>query len=218
MYEYLFFDLDGTLTESGEGITNAAVYAFEKMGITVPDKEELLSFVGPPLSESFPRYGIGPEKVDEAIRIFREYYNDRGWCENKPYPGIKEMCARLSGCSYKLIVATSKRESQAVRIMDHFGLAPYFTDVIGNVEELGRKGKAQVIRYLLDKHGIGDASRVVMIGDRHYDVEGAAECGISTIGVTYGYGTREELSTAGAVAVFDTVEELCKYLTDMVGK
>ena len=218
MYKYLFFDLDGTLTESGEGITNAAVYAFEKMGRTVPPKEKLLSFVGPPLSESFPRFGVEPEKVDEAIRIFREYYNERGWCENKPYPGIKEMCAELAECGYKLIVATSKRESQAVRIMDHFGLAPYFTDVIGNVEELGRKGKSQVIRYLLEKHEITDTSEVVMIGDRHYDVEGAAECGIRTIGVTYGYGTYEELKEAGAIAVLDTVEELREFLTDMIGK
>ncbi len=212
MYPYLFFDLDGTLTESGEGITNAARYAFEQMGMPVPAHEELFSFVGPPLSESFPKFGVAPEKVDEAVRIFREYYDKQGWCENVPYPGIADLCRRLQAYGYKLIVATSKRHTQAVRIMEHFGLAPYFTDVIGNDEESGRKTKSQVIEYLLKKHGITDPKDVVMIGDRCYDAEGAAKHGIETIGVSYGYGTRRELEDAGTVAVVDSVAELGSYL------
>lgn len=212
MYPFLFFDLDGTLTESGEGITNAAKYAFEQMGREAPSKNELFSFVGPPLSESFSRYFDTPEQTDEAVRIFREYYDKQGWCENVPYPGINDLCRRLQAYGYKLIVATSKRHKQAVRIIEHFGLAPYFADVIGNDEESGRKTKSQVIDYLMKKHWISDPKDVVMIGDRCYDVEGAAKHGIETIGVTYGYGTREELENAGALAVVDTVKELGEYL------
>ncbi len=209
---YLFFDLDGTLTESGEGITNAAKYAFEQMGTDIPPIEKLYSFVGPPLSESFPRFGVAPDKVDEAVRIFRVYYDKQGWCENVPYPGINDLCRRLRDYGYKLIVATSKRHTQAVRIIEHFGLAPCFTDVIGNDESVGRKTKSQVIEYLMNKHGITDPKNIMMIGDRCYDVEGAAKHGIETVGVTYGYGTREELESAGAAAVVDTVKELGEYL------
>ncbi len=208
-YRYIFFDLDGTLTESGEGIVNAAKYAFGKMGMDIPSDQELLSFVGPPLSASFPRYGVSPEDVPKAVSIFREYYNERGWCENRLYPGIGQMCEKLAEYGYKLIVATSKRETQAVRIIEHFGLAPFFTDVIGNDEQKGRAGKADVIKYLLEKHGIGDPkNEVVMIGDRYYDVEGAAEFGIGTIGVTYGYGTEKELVDAGAIRTAGSVAEL----------
>ena len=208
-YKYLFFDLDGTLTESGEGIVNGAIYSLEKMGMDIPPRQELYCFVGPPLSESVRRCGVTePDKVDEAVRHFREYYDRQGWCENALYPGIDGLCRRLRDYGYKLIVATSKRHSQAVRIMEHFGLAPYFIDVVGNDEPSGRAGKSQVIEYLLTKHGITDPAEVVMIGDRHYDVDGAAKHGIKTIGVSYGYGTREELETAGAIAVADSVEEL----------
>lgn len=215
MYRYLIFDLDGTLTESGEGIMNSAEYAFKAMGRQVPDRTELRRFVGPPLKESFPRYGMDEAETEEAIRQFRVYFADRGWLENKPYEGIIELCGQLKESGYKLIVATSKIEFQAVRIMDHFGLKPYFLDVIGSDDASGRFSKADVVRFALNKYGIApDSGDAVMIGDRCYDVEGARECGLDTIGVSYGYGTRRELEDAGAKVVADSVEELGRYLQD----
>ena len=213
MYKYLLFDLDGTLTESGEGIMNSAEYAFRSMGKEVPDRTVLRSFVGPPLKENFPRFGLNEAETAEAIRFFRSYFADRGWLENRPYDGVSDMCRQLADRGYRLIVATSKLEAQAVRIMEYFGLADMFTDIVGGDEQSARSAKADVIEYILNKHGI-DRSEAVMIGDRFYDVNGAKACGLDAIGVTYGYGSAEELLEAGAVRVFDTVEELGRYLLD----
>lgn len=199
---------------------NSAEYAFRALEREVPSREELRRFVGPPLRESFPRYGLDSDETEEAIRQFRIYFADRGWLENRPYPGIVELCGKLKSRGYVLIVATSKIEVQAVRIMKHFGLEPYFTDIIGSDDESGRHSKSDVVRYAMEKYGItgksGSAedlkSEAVMIGDRSYDVIGAGECGLGTIGVSYGYGTVEELKNAGALAVADSVEELGRIL------
>ena len=217
--KYLLFDLDGTLTESGEGIMNSAEYAFRAMGREVPDRAQLRSFVGPPLAESFPRFGIDKSETDEAIRQFRVYFTDKGWKEDKPYPGIEKLCRELYEKGYKLIVATSKLEAMAVRIIEYFGLKEYFLDVIGSIDK-ERASKADVINYAIKKYSIEintDAwntlteDGAIMIGDRCYDVEGAGECGLKCVGVTYGYGTRAELTEAGAIAVVDTVEELGEF-------
>lgn len=207
--KYILFDLDGTLTESGEGIMNSAEYAFRAMGREVPDRSELRTFVGPPLSESFPRYGFTKEETVEAIRQFRVYFKDRGWKENKPYEGIVPLCAKLAHNGYYLIVATSKIENMAQQIIDYFGMGDSFFDVVGSIDG-ERSTKAEVIAYTLKKHGISPED-AVMVGDRCFDVEGAAACGIATVGVTYGYGTRAELEEAGAVCVVGSVEELGDY-------
>jgi len=211
MYKYLFFDLDGTLTESGEGIINSAEYAFKKMGMEVPSRAELASFVGPPLVESFPRFGVPVDEADNAVRIFREYFNERGWKENRPYPGVADMCKTLKDKGFKLVVATSKIERMAIRVMDYFGLSEYFTAIIGS-DDGPRSKKADVVAYALKTLNIDNTDDVVMIGDRCYDVEGAAANGIKTVGVTYGYGSEKELLEAGAIAIVHSAEELQKYL------
>lgn len=215
MVKFILFDLDGTLTESGEGIMNSAEYAFRALGREVPDRAELRTFVGPPLKESFPRYGLSDEETVEAIRQFRVYFAERGWKENRLYEGVDELCGKLCDRGCALIVATSKIEVQAIRIIEYFGLKEYFTDVVGSVDK-DRSSKAEVISYILEKYKIDKdmiaAGEVVMVGDRCYDVSGAAAFGIPTIGVSYGYGTREELMEAGAAAVADTVYSLAELI------
>ncbi|MDO4297982.1 MAG: HAD family hydrolase [Lachnospiraceae bacterium] len=216
-YEYILWDLDGTLTESGEGIINSVLYALEKMGIHETDREKLAAFVGPPLLESFSVfYGMAPEKAKEAMGYYREYFVERGMFENKIYPGITEALARLGQAGYKLAVATSKPEVFAKKILEHFGLTQYFVMIGGSSLDEKRSGKAEVIRYVMEALNLdspdGLHGRILMVGDRKHDVEGAAENGIPCAGVLYGYGSREELERAGAVMICDTAEELAKML------
>lgn len=216
-YEYILWDLDGTLTESGEGIINSVLYALEKMGIHETDREKLAAFVGPPLLESFSVfYGMEPEQAKEAMGYYREYFAERGMFENKVYPGIPEALARLAQEGYKLAVATSKPEVFAKKILEHFGLAQYFVMIGGSSLDEKRSGKAEVIRYVLETLNLDSTDvlrgRILMVGDRKHDVEGAAENGIPCAGVLYGYGDREELEKAGAIMICDTGEELAGLL------
>ena len=211
MYKYLLFDLDGTLTESGPGIMNAAAYSLEYYGITRESADRLKRFIGPPLKDSFMRfYGFGEEKALEAIVKFREYYNTKGWCENSPYPGVPEMLKDLKECGYTLIVATSKIEKQAVRICGHFGLDIYLDDIVGSADG-ARSKKDEVIRYVLEKNRISDLTEAIMIGDRKHDILGAKEAGIRSMGVLYGYGDSEELEKAGADVIVERVEDVTRY-------
>ena len=196
---YLLFDLDGTLTDPGLGITNAVMYALEKFGITVGTREELYPYIGPPLTDSFQRYhGLTAEQATAALAEYRVYFSDRGLFENEPYPGIAELLEELQTAGYRLIVATSKPEEFTRRILDHFGLAPYFCFVGGNTLDEKRPTKAAVLRYIRECFPDLDGANALMIGDRRYDMTGAVENGIPAIGVLYGYGSREELETAGA--------------------
>ncbi len=211
MYKYLLFDLDGTLTESGPGIMNAAEYALKYYGIDGEGRDKLKKFIGPPLKDSFMRfYGFDEYKALEAIVKFREYYNTKGWCENSPYPGVPEMLAGLKESGYVLIVATSKIERQAVRICEHFGLDIYLDDIVGS-DDTTRTKKDEVIRYVFEKHGIDDLSEVIMIGDREHDILGAKATGIKSMGVLYGYGNYEELEKAGADVIVERVEDIENY-------
>lgn len=207
----IFFDLDGTLTDSGEGIVNCAVYALEQLGLPVPPRESMRFFVGPPLHESFPQVGVPVELVDRAIVLYRERYVPIGKFENIPYPGIRELLEALRERGCRLFVATSKPENLSVEILEHFGLAPYFEIICGATSDASRSSKADVIAYLLSK--LDDPGAPVMVGDTVYDVLGAAHHNIPTVCVGWGYGQRQEMLDAGAAAIAETTQELLEILT-----
>ena len=212
MEKAIFFDLDGTLTDSGEGIINCAIYTLVHYGLPVPTREALRVIVGPPLRESLIRFGIPEGNVEEAIRIYRSRYIPIGKFENKPYPGIRELLEKLIADGHKLYVATSKPEKTAVEILDHFDLAKYFTRICGASSDLVRNTKAQVIEYLLEQNGKTD--NAIMVGDTAFDVIGAKEHGIGTIGVSWGYGEVQDMADAGAIAIANTMDELYGLLSN----
>lgn len=197
-YDAILFDLDGTLTESGTGIMNSVRYALTKMGFPIPPQSVLRTFVGPPLTEAFREHcGMTEAEAEEAIRCYREYYAERGLFENAVYDGVPEMLADLAAMGERLVLATSKPEHFAQKIMAHFDLDRYFTYIGGALTDGSRKEKAEVIAYVLEATG-ADPARCLMIGDRCYDVLGAKAFGIPTLGVLWGYGSKEELTEAGA--------------------
>ncbi len=199
MIEYVFFDLDGTLTDAGMGITNSVAYSLKKNGIEPPAREELYKFIGPPLVDSFMRYyGFSCEGAHKAVEDYREYFRDRGIFENEVYEGIYELLESLKDNGKKLVLATSKPEPFAKTILSHFGLDKYFYFVAGALMDETRTKKGDVIRYALSCCGEPKRESVVMIGDREHDILGAKENGIRSIGVLYGYGSHEELTSAGA--------------------
>lgn len=208
MYKTILFDLDGTLTDPGLGITNAVAYALQKLGRAVPPRTELYRYIGPPLLPSFQSYaGMDEAEARRALGLYREYFAPRGIFENEVYPGIPELLAALKDAGRQLVLATSKPEPFARRILEHFALAGYFDLVAGSTLEETRTEKREVIAWALEK-ARADPARTVMVGDRSYDVQGAAANGIPCIGVLFGYGSAGELRDAGAVAVAATVQEL----------
>ena len=218
MYQIVLFDLDGTLTDSGLGITNAVAYALDKFGIQVKDHSELNVFVGPPLKDSFSRYyGFTPEECEKGVIYYREYYQDRGLFENEVYPGIPELLKYLKETGRKVVLATSKPEPFTRRIMEHFQLDQYFNLIAGASMDEKRVEKADVIRYALDDLGVSkeDYDQVVMVGDRNNDIFGAKENRLKVIGVLYGYGDLEELQSAGADDIAETPEDIARIIRKM---
>lgn len=209
MYHTILFDLDGTLTDPGEGITNSVAYALEKWNIYVENRTELYPFIGPPLKDSFMDfYSFSEEQAEQAVACYREYFQDRGIFENVVYEGVEEMLKTLKASGRKVILATSKPEEFAVRILEHFHLAAYF-DFIGGASMDGtRVKKADVISYALKESKVTDLSGAVMIGDRKHDILGAAQAGLDSIGVLYGYGDEAELREAGALYLAERVEDI----------
>ena len=193
MIKYILFDLDGTLTDSGTGIINSAIYALGKFGITIKDRKELFPFIGPPLSESFrDLFGIPEEQVPLAIQYYREDYNVKGIYENEVYEGIRETLEELTNLGYKLIIATSKPDYLAEIVLKHFDLIKYFSYISGAVKGV-RSTKYEVINHALTYNNISNLDEVIMVGDRKYDVIGANENNIRSIAVLYGgYSTMEE--------------------------
>ena len=206
----ILFDLDGTLTDSGEGIINCAQLALQHFGLPIPSREEMRVFVGPPLHETFMKFGVPADKTDEAIRIYRSRYIPIGKFENTPYPGIRDMLSELKKAGHKLYVATSKPEAMSVEILEHFGLIEYFDRICGATMDKSRSSKAAVIAYLLEQSG--EAGNMVMVGDTAFDVIGAKAHGIPTIGVSWGYGEVADMEQAGAIAIVHTAEELLTML------
>ena len=211
MYNTVLFDLDGTLTDSAPGIINSVIYALKKMGIEETDREKLHAFIGPPLMESFAKYyGFDHETCLTALVNYREYFSVDGKFENDVYEGIPEVLEELKAQGKRLIVATSKPELFARQIIEHFDLDKYFDFVGGASMDETRNTKPEVIKYALSECGITDLDDVVMIGDRHHDVEGAAEFGIKTVGVLFGYGSLDELKDAGAAYIAETPADILK--------
>lgn len=209
-YETILFDLDGTLTDSAPGITNSVMYALSKFGIEVEDRRELYRFVGPPLWDSFKNfYGFSDEKAKTAVNYYREYFSEKGIFENEVYADIPDLLKTLTDHQKTLIVATSKPEVFAKKIVNHFGIAGYFKLTAGCQLDGTRAKKGEVIRYALDYCHV-EPSRAVMIGDRKEDVLGAKEAGIPSIGVLYGYGGKRELEEAGADFLANTAAEVAR--------
>lgn len=202
----IFFDLDGTLTDSGEGIINCAILALEHFQLPVPSREALRVFVGPPLDQTFIRFGVPADRTDEAIRVYRSRYTTVGKFENFPYPGIREMLEQLKTQGHRLFVATSKPEEMSVEILEKFQLDHFFEKICGATFDGTRSHKADVIAYLLKQ--IDGVDEAVMVGDTAYDVTGAAAHGIPTIGVAWGYGLVTDMKNAGAAAIAETPEHL----------
>ena len=201
----IFFDLDGTLTDSGEGIINCAALALEHFGLPVPSREEMRVFVGPPLDQTFIKFGVPADKTDEAIDVFRSRYIPIGKFENHPYPGIHEALKILKTQGHRLFVATSKPEETALEVLEKFELTKYFEQICGATMDNSRCHKADVIAYLQGQ--VGDISKAIMVGDTQFDVLGAAAHGIPTIGVAWGYGEVKDMQAAGAARIVYTMDE-----------
>jgi len=206
--ENIFFDLDGTLTDPSEGITNSVVYALKKFGITETYREKLYEFIGPPLIDSFMGYyGFSKEKAVTAVEYYREYFSVNGIFENRLYNGIDSLLKTLCESGKKLYLATSKPQEFAEQILHHFCLSQYFCFVGGATMDEKRSQKDEVIAYILKECNI-NPKNAVMVGDRKYDVLGAHKLGLKAVGVTFGFGTKEELYNASADIIVSTVNEL----------
>ena len=215
MFDTVLFDLDGTLTDPFEGISNSIIYALKKFGIAAPDKPLLKKFIGPPLTESFSEYcGLNHSDALRAVDYYREYFSVAGIFENKPYEGVCELLSGLKERGYTAIVATSKPEQFAKAIVQHFRLEQYFKEICGATMDQSRTQKADVIAYALKKCEIKekDKKRAVMVGDRKHDIIGAKTNGLSSIGVLYGYGSKEELLEAGANYIANSPVDILHYI------
>ncbi len=205
MKKQILFDLDGTLTDSGEGIMHCFELSLEKYGLPVPARQELRVCVGPPLRDSYRRFGVSPEQMEEAVLTYRDHYNAVGQFENFPYPGIEQVLERLQTQGHSLYIATSKPESMAIEILTRFDMAKYFTIICGATVDGSRNTKEAVIEYLLQQ--LPNRDNLLMVGDTIYDVVGAKAHNIPTLAVTWGYGDKEEMLSAGATLV-DSMEDL----------
>lgn len=212
MFDTVLFDLDGTLTDPGRGITNSVAYSLKKFGIEVEDKKELYKFIGPPLHDSFMKYyGFSEKEAETAIVYYREYFRDIGIFENEVYDGIENLLNEIKSSGKKIILATSKPEEFAKRILVHFGLDKYFDFAAGATMDTSRSKKGDVIAYALTESGCS-SENAVMVGDRLHDILGAKENSLASIGVLFGYGSREELENAGADYIAETVEDILKFI------
>lgn len=211
--KYILFDLDGTLTDSMEGITKSVQYALKKFNIKVNDLNDLCKFIGPPLNESFMEfYNFSEEDAAKGVDFYREYFAEKGIFENKPYENIDKLLKKLKAAGKILILATSKPEPYALRIMDHFNLSQYFDFIAGSTLDGSRSKKSDVISFVLKENNITDLKKVIMIGDRKHDILGAKANNIQSIGVLYGYGDYDELLGAGADFIIKNIDELEKFL------
>lgn len=213
MYNYLLFDLDGTLTDPGVGITNSVMYALQKFNIYIDDRSSLYKFIGPPLRDSFEMfYGFSREQSEIAIQYYRKYFIKQGLYENEVYSGIPDLLVQLKKEGKTLIVATSKPEDFAIKILKHFNLYNYFDFVAGATMNELRNKKSDIIKYALDNYNVPEKSSLIMIGDRKHDIIGAKDNELDSIGVLYGYGSYNELNEAGATFIANKPEDILKYV------
>ena len=214
MYKHILFDLDGTLSDPGVGITNSVAYALSSFGIEVADRRTLYPFIGPPLVDSFMKYyKMSEADANRALAEYRVYFRSRGMFENKLYPKTVWLLEELKRAGATLVLATSKPEEFAEQILSHFNIRHYFDAVAGASMDERRSKKSDVIAYALQKAGITDKRAAIMVGDRLHDVHGAKENALPSIGVLWGYGSESELLEAGATHVVRDMPELLTLLT-----
>lgn len=212
-YKYVFFDLDGTVTDPITGITRCVAYALERFGIHVEDTNTLAPFIGPPLKESFMKfYGFDEGQADEAVRLYRERFSVTGLFENEEYPGMAQLLHDLKAAGKTVVLATSKPQVYAQKILEHFDYAKYFDFAAGSELSGERIRKSEVIEYALENIGQPDRAECVMVGDREHDIIGAREAGMRSVGVLFGYGSREELEHSGAGYICPDVASLRELL------
>lgn len=215
MFTHIFFDLDGTLTDPAQGITNSFIHALKFYGLPIPSYEELCKLIGPPLPYSFEStFGFDHDKAMEAVAKYREYFSTKGLFENKVYSEIPELLQTLKEQGKHLVVATSKPEEYSIKILEHFNLAQYFDFICGSLMDESRSKKSEVIAYALKRCGLGecDKAQVLMVGDRFHDIEGAKANGLKSCGVLFGYGSRPELEKSGADYIVKDINELLEVI------
>jgi phosphoglycolate phosphatase len=209
MTAHIYFDLDGTLTDPYEGITNCILYALDKLGFPHPDDDYLYSCIGPPLWDTFPEM-VGQELTKKAVDLYRERFVEVGWQENKPYDGIVDTLATIAESDHMLFVATAKPHKHAARIVEHFGMGEFFSTVYGSELDGTRATKSELLEYAINLNP--GASRHIMVGDRKHDLAGAIANNMTPVGVAYGYGSIEELEDAGATAIAQAPADLPRIL------
>jgi len=208
-FRNILFDLDGTITDPGIGITSAIMYALDKMGIEVPERHELYKFIGPPLWDSFEKYyGLSYDEADRAVELYREYYTVKGIFESSLNEGIEDLLKKLKDSGKNIVLATSKPEPFAKQVINSSNLTDYFDFIAGSNLDRTRSDKAEVIKYALSSCNISDIHNTIMIGDREHDILGAKKNNIQSIGVLFGYGSREELESAGADFIAENAKDL----------
>ena len=209
MYTTFLFDLDGTLTDPKEGIVNSVLYALKKLGIEELHINDLHSFIGPPIQQSFvERYNMNEGEVERAVFYFREYLKQRGLLENNVYEGIPNLLKQLKDTGNRLFIATSKPTVFAKQVLEHFQLTDYFQDIIGSNLDGTRIKKEEIIAHILQTNEDLNKEEIVMIGDRKHDIIGANYNGIASVGILYGYGSETELNEVGATHIVNDIKEL----------
>ena len=213
-YDIIAFDLDGTLTNPEKGLVAGFRYAFDKLGIKYESPESLKRFIGPPLFEEWrSSFRLSDAECTEALRVFREFYDVYGWRENEPYPKIAEMLAELRASGKRLVVATSKPERVANKVLNHFDLAKHFDFISTATLDKSRDKKCEVLEYALNSIGSPNKAKCVLVGDRKYDAEGAEIVGVDSLGVLYGHGSAAEIASAGFTYIAESVSDILKILT-----
>lgn len=208
-YDHIIFDLDGTISDSRKGIYNATVYMCENMGIRLPTESQFADLIGPPLQQGLNKvFGLQGESIDMAVKMFREYYGEKGYVENELYPGINLLLSSLAGDDRQLYIATSKYEIYARKVLQFFNIHGYFTDIAGADFNGLQAGKDALILMLLQRNGITDPDSIVLIGDSKYDIDAANLLNIDSIGVTYGFSSYDEMTGFNPDYIVKNVEEL----------
>ena len=211
-YNVIAFDLDGTLTNPERGLLSAFVYCFKKLGVPYDSKDSLKKYIGPPLYDEWQKdFGWSFEEASFAVEVFREYYNIYGWWDNEVYSGIEELLRELKARGKRLVVATSKPEVTAKKVLRHFGLDKYFDYIAGASMNGSEDLKWQILNRALSAVG-AEKSEAILVGDRKYDAEGAKICGIDSLGVLWGHGSREELEKADFTYIAESTEEVTKII------
>ena len=212
-YRYIAFDLDGTLTDPERGLVFGFIFALDRMGVPEKLRGDLRRFIGPPLYECWQsEFGFTPEQSEQAIEIFRRYYDVYGWCDNRVYRGVREMLEELRASGKILAVATSKPEVTARKVLGLFKLDKYFDFIAGAESGTVRHTKCEVIEYCLEKLGSPKREECILVGDRKYDAEGAKKCGIDSLGVLWGHGSETEILSSGFTYYDKTPSDVAKRL------